>query len=148
VDPSILLKLMQGTQRPVILLGYRNDSAQSVTTVIVSGTPPVHHLPAQEKQALWDVLLYNAFDIQARQNTRRDVSYSHIYNGYYDTLDQIYVSQEFSRLNPRRLGEVEYVHSFNDHLVDRTLSRERPDRIQSDQGQVVATLRLADPSRR
>jgi endonuclease/exonuclease/phosphatase family metal-dependent hydrolase len=141
----ILLKLMQGTQRPVVLLGDLNDSALSVTTVIVSGSPPVHHLPPQEKQAVWDVLLYNAFDIQARQNTRRDVSYSHIYNGYYDTLDQIYVSQEFSRLNPRRLGEVEYVHYFNDHLVDRTLSRERPDRIQSDHGQVVATLRLTEP---
>ncbi|WNG15172.1 endonuclease/exonuclease/phosphatase family protein [Cystobacter fuscus] len=141
----ILLKLMEGTQRPVVLLGDLNDSALSVTTVIVSGTPPVHYLPHDEKQAIWDVLLYNAFDIQARQNTRRDVSYSHIYNGYYDTLDQIYVSQEFSRLNPRRLGEVEYVHYFNDHLVDRTLSRERPDRIQSDHGQVVATLRVTEP---
>ncbi len=138
----ILLNLMQGTERPVVLLGDLNDSAQAVTTMIVSGQPPVHHLPPQEKQAIWDVLLYNAFDVQARQNTRRDVSYSHIYNGFYDTLDQIYVSQEFSRLNPRRLGEVEYVHYFNDHLVDRTLSRERPDRIQSDHGQVVATLRL------
>jgi endonuclease/exonuclease/phosphatase family metal-dependent hydrolase len=142
----ILLKLMQGTERPVVLLGDLNDSAQAVTTMIVSGTPPIHHLPPQEKQAIWDVLLYNAFDIQARQNTRRDVSYSHIFNGYYDTLDQIYVSQEFSRLNPRRLGEVEYVHYFNDHLVDRTLSRERPDRIQSDHGQVVATLRLTEPA--
>lgn len=142
----ILLKLMQGTERPVILLGDLNDSALAVTTVIVSGSPPIHHLPPQEKQAIWDVLLYNAFDIQARQNTRRDVSYSHIFNGYYDTLDQIYVSQEFSRLNPRRLGEVEYVHYFNDHLVDRTLSRERPDRIQSDHGQVVATLRMTDPA--
>lgn len=141
----ILLKLMEGTQRPVVLLGDLNDSALSVTTVIVSGTPPVHYLPHDEKQATWDVLLYNAFDIQARQNTRRDVSYSHIYNGYYDTLDQIYVSQEFSRVNPRRLGEVEYVHYFNDHLVDRTLSRERPDRIQSDHGQVVATLRVTEP---
>lgn len=141
----ILLKLMAGTKHPVILLGDLNDSALSVTTVIVSGTPPVHYLPPQEKQAIWDVLLYNAFDIQARQNTRRDVSYSHIYNGYYDTLDQIYVSQEFSRLNPKRMGEVEYVHYFNDHLVDRTLSRERPDRIQSDHGQVVATLRVTEP---
>ncbi|OJT23825.1 hypothetical protein BO221_17825 [Archangium sp. Cb G35] len=145
----ILLKLMQGTERPVVLLGDLNDSALAVTTVIISGSPPIHHLPPQEKQAIWDVLLYNAFDIQARQNTRRDVSYSHIFNGYYDTLDQIYVSQEFSRLNPRRLGEVEYVHYFNDHLVDRTLSRERPDRIQSDHGQVVATLRLTEkPSQR
>jgi len=31
--------------------------------------------------------------------------------------------------------------------VDRTLSRERPDRIQSDHGQVVATLRLREPQR-
>ncbi len=141
---TILLGLLQKTHRPVFLLGDLNDSAHAVTTEIVSGTPPMLYWPEERRQAVWDVLLYNAFDIQARQNTRRDVSYSHIFNGFYDTLDQIYVSQEFNRQNPKRLGEVEYVHYFNDHLVDRTLSRERPDRIQSDHGQVVATLRLRD----
>ena len=142
----ILLSLLQDTQHPVILLGDLNDSATAVTTTIISGSPPLHHLHPEKKQKIWDVLLYNAFDIQARQNTHRDVSYSHIYNGFYDTLDQIYVSQEFSRLNPRRLGEVEYVHYFNDHLVDRTLSRDdERQRIYSDHGQVVATLRLRQP---
>ncbi len=141
----ILLSLMQGSRRPVVLVGDLNDSALSVTTTIISGTPPMLHLPPEQKQPIWDVLLYNAFDIQARQNTRRDVSYSHIFNGFYDTLDQIYVSQEFSRLNPERVGEVEYVHYFNDHLVDRSLSREGGGRIQSDHGQVVATLRLRTP---
>lgn len=141
----ILVNLMQGNHRPLILIGDLNDSALSVTTTIVSGTPPMHHLPEPKKQSIWDVLLYNAFDVQSRQNSRRDVSYSHIFNGYYDTLDQIYVSQEFSRINPKRLGEVEYVHYFNDHLVDRTLSREKPDRIKSDHGQAVATLRLLEP---
>ncbi|AKJ07915.1 endonuclease/exonuclease/phosphatase family protein [Archangium gephyra] len=141
----VLLNLMQDTRRPVILLGDLNDTALSVTTTIISGTPPLHHLPPEKKQPIWDVLLHNAFDIQARQNARRDVSYSHIFNGYYDTLDQIYVSQEFNRLNAERLAEVEYVHYFNDHLLDRTLSREGEGRIQSDHGQVVATLRLKDP---
>jgi endonuclease/exonuclease/phosphatase family metal-dependent hydrolase len=141
----IVLNLMQGTRRPVILLGDLNDSALAVTTTIISGTPPLNHLPPEKKQPIWDVLLYNAFDIQARQNARRDVSYSHIFNGYYDTLDQIYVSQEFNRLNAERLAEVEYVHYFNDHLMDRTLSREGGGRIQSDHGQVVATLRLKTP---
>jgi endonuclease/exonuclease/phosphatase family metal-dependent hydrolase len=141
----ILLALMQGSRRPVVLLGDLNDSAHSVTTTLISGTPPMLHLPEEKKQPIWDVLLYNAFDIQARQNTRRDVSYSHIFNGFYDTLDQIYVSQEFSRLNPERVGEVEYVHYFNDHLVDRSLSQDGGGRIQSDHGQVVATLRLRTP---
>ena len=143
----ILLGVLQQTHRPVFLLGDLNDSAHAVTTEIVSGTPPMLYWPEERRHAVWDVLLYNTFDIQARQNTRRDVSYSHIFNGFYDTLDQIYVSQEFNRQNPQRLGEVEYVHYFNDHLVDRTLSRERPDRIQSDHGQVVATLRLREPRR-
>ena len=37
---------------------------------------------------------------------------------------------------------MEYLHFFNDHLVDETLSHERRSRIASDHGQVVLTIRM------
>ena len=49
---------------------------------------------------------------------------AHIYNGYYDTLDQIFVSQEFYRGNPERKARVEYGRFFVDHLRDGTLRSE------------------------
>ena len=40
--------------------------------------------------------------------------------------------------------EVEYLHFFNDHLIDDTLSHERRSRIASDHGQVVVTIRMRE----
>jgi hypothetical protein len=60
--------------------------------------------------------------------------------GHHDSLDHILVSQEFVRQNPRRLGYVEYVKVFNDHLIDQTLSHDKIPKWQSDHGQVVITM--------
>ena len=138
---SILVDELQQNQRPVVVVGDLNDAVPAVTTEMVAGSPPWRFLPAKQKKDTWDVLLYSTYDIQARQSYR-DVNYSHIYNGRYETLDHIFVSQEFYRFNPKRIGEVNYLRFFNDHLFDATLSNDRPDRIASDHGQLVATLRL------
>ena len=138
---SIIVDELQQNQRSVIVLGDLNDAVQAVTTEMVGGTPPWRFLPTPQKKDIWDVLLYSTYDIQARQSYR-DVNYSHIHNGRYETLDHIFVSQEFYRFNPDRIGEVNYLRYFNDHLFDATLSNDRTDRIASDHGQLVATLRL------
>jgi len=39
---------------------------------------------------------------------------------------------------------VEYLHFFNDHLINDTLSYERRSRIASDHGQVVVTIRMRE----
>jgi len=140
---SLLVHEMQHTQRPVIVLGDLNDTVHAVTSEIVAGTPPWRRMSLDDKRPLWDVLLYSTYDIQAR-NSYQNVSYSHIHNGHYDTLDHILVSQEFYKHNRRRIGEVEYLHFFNDHLVDDTLSHERCSRIASDHGQVVVTIRMRE----
>ena len=57
-------------------------------------------------------------------------------------MDHILVSQEFVRQNPNRLGYVEYVKVYNDHLIDETLSDDRPPRWESDHGLVTATIQL------
>ncbi len=138
---SALIRTMKENDTPVIVLGDLNDNGNAVTSQIISGTPPFYNAKIEEKEKVWDVLLYNVKDIQARQS-ERDVSYTHIYNGHYDNLDSILISQEFYVKNPDKIGIVKYVKVYNDHLIDQTLSTDKIPRWQSDHGQVVATLEL------
>ena len=137
----ILMETLQNRQHPAIVLGDVNDSGLSVTTQIVTGQPPWEKLPYDKKKKIWDVLLYSVKDIQARQSYG-DFYYTHIYNGYYQALDHILVSEEWVAQNPSRLGQVEYVSLLNDHLIDETLSYEEVEKWQSDHAQVVATIKL------
>jgi len=138
---AILVDELQGNQQAAVVIGDLNDDQHAVSTEMVSGTPPWRFLPATRKREIWDVLLYNTYEIQARQSPR-DVSFSYIYNGNYNTIDHIFVSQELYRFNPNRIGEVEYLRFFNDHIVDSTLTSGNSDRIESDHGQLVATIRM------
>lgn len=128
---------------PCIVLGDLNDGIGAVSTEAVAGEPPFYRLPTERKRPLWDVLLYNVMDIQARASLE-NVAYSHIWNGRHEMLDHILVSQEFYRQFPKRIGEVLNGRVFNDHLVDETLTRDRKNRIRSDHGVPVVEIRLLD----
>lgn len=54
------------------------------------------------------------------------------------------VSQEFFARNPTRLGEIDYVRVFNDHIIDEEASFDEIPRTRSDHGQVAVKLRLRD----
>lgn len=142
---TILVRRMQGVSRPVIVLGDANDSRDSVSTEILSGTPPWAQMPRAVKEKIWDILLYDCHRLVDRK-WNRDVTYSHIHNGRYETLDHIFVSQEFVRQYPRHIASVESISGLNDHLVDRTLSREPLPGHTSDHGQVKVTFRLRPPA--
>lgn len=137
----ILVNTMSDNTNPVLVVGDINDSVNAVTSEILSGTPPYRYLAKAKKAAIWDVLLSNVKDIQSRVSYQ-DTYYTHIFNGYYESLDHIFVSDEFIQTNPRHLGYVEYVKVLNDHLLDETLSNNAVPKTQSDHGQVVATIRL------
>ncbi len=137
----VLLDKLRGNDHPLVVLGDTNDIGTAVTSEIIAGAPPWRNLRYRQKLRIWDVLLYNVKDIQARQSYR-DAYYTHIHNGHYESLDHILVSQEFVHQNPKRLGQVEYVSVLNDHLIDETLSDEKLPVWQSDHGQVMATIRL------
>lgn len=141
---SILLKLMQANNHPVIAMGDLNDGSLAVTTRLISGEPPFRRLSIERKKAVWDVLLYHVKDIQARQSYG-DFYYTYIYNGHHDSLDHILVSQEFVEQNRDRLGRVGYVSVFNDHLIDETLSNDKVEDWQTDHAQVVASIELEKP---
>lgn len=138
---ALLLKDLRDNDSPLILLGDVNDSGLAVTTRILSGEPPHRKYPMDVKKEIWDVLLYQAKDIQARRSFE-DYYYTHIHNGHHEALDHIMVSQELVEENPKSIGRVGYVKVFNDHLIDETQSDEDVPAWESDHGQVVATLEL------
>ncbi|MGH7495728.1 MAG: endonuclease/exonuclease/phosphatase family protein [bacterium] len=140
----ILVETMRNNKKPVILMGDINDNVHAVTSEIISGTAPYRYLPQNKKAAIWDILLNNVKDIQARVSYQ-DFYYTHIFNGFYESLDHIFVNDEFVRSNPGCVGFVEYVKILNDHLIDETLSHEEVSKTRSDHGQVVATIKFREP---
>ncbi|SNS24648.1 Endonuclease/Exonuclease/phosphatase family protein [Geodermatophilus saharensis] len=140
----LVLQEVVDNARPVIVLGDLNDAARAVTTDIVMGDSPSRFWPRdpEDRRAYWDRLLYSAHELTARRSGR-DVSYTHIFNGHYENLDHVLVSQEFYERNPQRIGEVMDLRYLNDHLVDSQVSNERRDRTVSDHAQLVAEIRLS-----
>lgn len=138
---ALVLEEIARTTIPTVVLGDLNDAGEAVTTQVVSGEPPWKFEKFEKKQQIWDRLLYSAFEQLSKRSLKKS-DYTYIHNGHYEILDHILVSQEFYKKNPDRLGEIEYVHVFNDHLIDGILSTEPVPKWQSDHGQVVATIRL------
>jgi hypothetical protein len=124
----------------VVVLGDVNDATLAVTTQMIAGEKPYYRYSTNQKDPYWDVLLYSAQEIQSRRSTR-DTYFTYIYNGFYEALDQILVSEELYSLNPDRVAEVDFVQVFNDHIIDEAQSWDDIPRTVSDHGQVVARIR-------
>jgi endonuclease/exonuclease/phosphatase family metal-dependent hydrolase len=137
----LLARLTRANKWPVVLVGDLNDAARAVTTTVISGTPPWRFAKLAEKRKVWDRLLYNAAELISRRSLVAP-RYTHIFNGYFEVLDHIFVSEEFYRANPKAVGEVEYVRFYTDHLVDSTLASDAMPSWRSDHGQVVVTIRI------
>ncbi len=142
---KLVLDELAGNAAPLIVMGDFNDSTRSVTSNIIFGPSPWKYSRLEEKKKYWDVVLYDAFDIMAQRSFKKDWP-THIYNGHYEELDHICVSQEFYFRNSERIGDLEFVHVLDDHLQDSTLSSDRLPEWQSDHGQVVATIKLRSRS--
>ena len=140
---SLIISEVQDNHKPVIVVGDVNDGTLAITTQMIAGEQPFFKLKKELKEPFRDVLLYTAQQIQARESTR-DTYFTHIFNGSYEALDHIMVSEEFYGSNPDRVGEVDYVQVFNDHILDEMASRNEIPRTRSDHGQVVAKIRLRD----
>lgn len=137
----LLVEIMQKTRHPVILMGDINDSDRAVTSRIISGEPPDPDWQYEYKEVVWDVLLYAAKEIQAR-HTRGDFYYTHLHDAHYESLDHVFLSQEFMPQNPQHVARVKYVSVLNDHLMDKHLMDHPVEVWKSDHGQVVAHIEL------
>ncbi len=127
---SIVVDVLSRSHEPLIVMGDFNDGPHSVTTQMIAATNEV----AYDKRAR-DTALFNAYEVQGMP-LKRDVAYSHIHQGSPETLDQIFVSEEFLPHSRFSVGDVRRVDYFNDHL------HEGKDRSRSDHGFVKAVLRL------
>lgn len=128
---QILVDLLQHNDEPLVLMGDLNDGPQSVSTQMMAFTSEI-----QFKKRLRDVALFNAWEVQGEAALKRDVAYSHIYQGWPELLDHIFVSEEFVANSPFSLGDVRRVDAFNDHL------HEGKSRHTSDHGLVRAVIRV------
>lgn len=138
---KLLVDELRNDADPVVLLGDVNDTGQAVTSEIVTGEQPLRFFPRDVKRKLWDILLYQVRDIQARKSMYASY-YTHIHNGHHEVLDHIMVSQEMVYDNPKGIGGISYAKVFNDHLVDETLGEEKIPEWKSDHGQIVAKVEL------
>jgi hypothetical protein len=142
---TMVVDITQNTQAPCIVLGDLNDETGAVTNEVISGSQPWRFAKFAEKKKAWDVLLYNVRDIISKRSLG-DYYYTHIYQGHYGALDHLLVSEEFVYENrDGRIGAVESVRLFNDHLVDDTQGDDDVPAWQSDHGQVVAQITLDAP---
>jgi endonuclease/exonuclease/phosphatase family metal-dependent hydrolase len=122
----LLSNLARERKRPRVVLGDFNDVADAVTTSIVLGAGA----PLGDR-------LFDAYQLQQRQDRLRHVGFSSLHDGHYSTIDHILVSEEFNPALPNAIGEVVDVTYLNDHLV-----LELPEA--SDHGQVLARIRVFD----
>lgn len=127
----IVVSFVQRTREPLLLLGDMNDGPHSVTSQMIAATQAVAY-----DRAARDTALFNSYDVQTEPALRRDVAYSHIHQGWPESLDQIWVSEEFVAASRLAIGDVRRVEYFNDHL------HEGRDRSRSDHGFVRALLRF------
>jgi hypothetical protein len=142
---ALLLEKLRGSTDPVVLLGDLNDDLGAVTTQVLAGDDPTF-ASKEKKPALFDVFLHSVHDIQERQSYR-SVSYSHVFDGRFELLDHIFLSDEFVGAKVRT-GRVLGTRIFNDHIFDSRLAAFPTGpkrRIRSDHGIPVTEVLLEKP---
>ncbi len=115
---------------PVVVMGDFNDVADAISTQMVMGLGkyPVDGV---------DDRLFESYRIQSRRDPLRDVGYTHIHDGNYETIDHILVSEEFNPASRAAIGEVVEVMYLNDHMIFRQPHA-------SDHGLVLVRILLHD----
>ena len=116
-----------GRRLPLMVMGDFNDVADAVPTQLVLG--------GGRTLNGCDERLFECYRLQSRRDPLRDVGYTHVHDGNFETIDHVLVSEEFNPASPHALGDVLEVAYLNDHVILRS-----PDA--SDHGAVLVRIRL------
>ncbi|MCJ8517711.1 putative extracellular nuclease [Pseudorhizobium tarimense] len=108
----MLTEQMKGNRTGVIVLGDVNDGQLSNTANILTGQP---RFLVGDSLGGGDVALYTAQTLQEYRSTR-DIYYTHIYQDAMESLDHIFVSEEFYDNSRRRIWMFDGLTINNDHL--------------------------------
>jgi endonuclease/exonuclease/phosphatase family metal-dependent hydrolase len=144
---------------PVMVLGDFNDSEHSVSTEIISGEVPFKnyawmdrhdaksgrdHYTKEENQIIRDQIeevRLESCETMFVQRSKRDMVFTSAFGGVFESIDQIFVSQQFQG-GEGSVGEMEYFSVLNDHLTDGSHPEAPYNKLASDHGQVMAHFRL------
>ena len=130
---TLLTRRLRSTRRPIIVMGDFNDVADAISTRMVMG---LGRYDAADEETI-DDRLFESYRIQSRRDPLRDVGYTHIHDGSFETIDHILVSAAFNPELPGAIGEVLDVRYLNDHMIFRQPQA-------SDHGIVLARIALYD----
>ena len=109
----MLTDAFKGNDEPAIVLGDRNDGADSNTLGIVTGEPRFLTSPLYPGGS--DTDLYSMGRLLALRSFR-DVYFTHTYQGSHESLDHILVSQELYDSSRKRQWAFRRAEILNDHL--------------------------------
>jgi len=136
-------EIIKDETKPIFILGDLNDNDSAVTNQAILGEEPYRNLSPEEKAKRWKHVFQNCKDVQARKSIE-NFHYSYIYNGHYESLDNIFISNHFAELNSERIGRIIDLRLYNDHVIDTKTSMDRKPIYVSDHGQVVANIELRE----
>lgn len=107
---TLLSNVNKKKRLPIIVMGDFNDVASAIPTQMVMGLGkyPLDGI---------DDRLFESYRIQSRRDALRDVGYTHVHDGIYETIDHILVSEEFNPASRAAIGEVAEVMYLNDHMT-------------------------------
>ncbi len=108
----LLTNEMKHTSTPVIVIGDMNDGTYSNTANILTEQPTYLF---GDSEGGGDACLYSTQTMQEYRDTRA-VLYTHVYKGMKESLDQVFVSQEFYDHSKKRLWLFKALSVNNDHL--------------------------------
>jgi endonuclease/exonuclease/phosphatase family metal-dependent hydrolase len=133
----MLNKELKETQLPIVVVGDLNDGHLSTTAAILSSQPP-HKLFAasrvgNEPTQAGDIGLYSAQTLQ-QYRSLRDVYYTYDHENVMESLDHVFVSEEFYEHSPKSIWTFRELRVMNDHVHFRKSN----DKVVSDHGIVVA----------
>lgn len=147
------------TGAPVVVLGDFNDNEHAVTSAMIAGERPFKNYSwlrrhdatkpnqryndvenEQIQAALSHALLHSAEKMFIRKSLR-DMMYTSAFGGVFESIDQILLSSHFQQGHASQVYDLDYLSVLNDHLTDGSHAEAPYNKLASDHGQLVATIR-------
>ena len=157
---AIVAELRQG--RPVMVVGDFNDHENAVSSEIISGEVPFRNYAwmlrhdaehrgdrykeieaRQIEEDIEAVRLHSAERMFVKKSLR-DMVYTSAFGGHYESIDQILMSRHFMSDWQGAIGEMTYFSVLNDHLTDGSHPEAPYNKLASDHGQIMATIRIGE----
>ncbi len=146
----------------VMVLGDFNDSEYSVSSSMIKGEKPFknyawmrrhdashksdRYSDEEDKQIRQQIEKYQLLsaEVQFIKSSQRDMVYTTAFNGVYESIDQILMSQSLVEGNAKSIGKMDYFSVFNDHITNGAHDDAPYNKLASDHGQIMAHMRLFD----